>query len=163
MLKDTLKEDFKTAMKAGDATTKSTIALLLAAIKNRELDKRARLAKSGTKESDLDGASALTDEEVIEALGTEIKKRKESITTFEQAGRAELAASEKAELAVLSRYLPEQMSEDDVKRLIADAIASTGASTPKEMGKVMGQVSPKTRGRFEGSRLAELVKQALGA
>ena len=161
MLKDTIREDMKAAMKAGDTVTKGAVSMLLAAVKNRELDKRGRLAKAGTAEAELDVASALTDEEVIEVLGTEIKKRKESIATYEAAGRAELAAGEKAELAVLSKYLPEQMAEDAVVRLIAEAKAATGATGPKEMGKVMGAVAPKVKGRFDGSRLAELVKQAL--
>ena len=151
----------KAAMKAGDAATKGTVSMLLAAIKNRELDKRGRLAKSDMPTAELDSASALTDEEVIEVLGTEIKKRKESIATYEQAGRDELAAGEKAELAVLSKYLPEQLDEETVIKLIAQAKADTGASGPKEMGKVMGAVAPKVKGRFDGSRLAELVKQAL--
>lgn len=161
MLKDTMREDMKTAMKAGDAVTKGTVSMLLAAIKNRELDKRGRLAKSDVPTAELDAASALTDEEVIEVLGTEIKKRKEAITTYEAAGRAELAAGEKAELAALSKYLPEQMDEGVVIKLIAEAKAATGAFGPKEMGKVMAAVAPKVKGRFPGDRLAELVKQAL--
>ncbi|HXV27282.1 MAG TPA: GatB/YqeY domain-containing protein [Candidatus Paceibacterota bacterium] len=163
MLKDTLKDDMKAAMKSGDARAKSTIAMLLSAVKNRELDKRSKLAKAGTPDAELDASSALTDEEVVEVIGSEIKKRKESIATFEQAGRAELAEGEKAEMEVLVKYLPEQMGEDEVRKLVTEAVAETGAATPKDMGKVMAKVSPKTKGRFDGSRLAELVKESLMA
>lgn len=151
----------KAAMKAGDSATKTTISMLLAAIQNRELEKRGRLSKSDMPTSELDAASALTDEEVVQVLGTEIKKRKESITTYEAAGRAELAAGEKQELAVLAKYLPEQMGEDQVRELIRQAVGQTGAASPKDMGKVMAAIAPKTKGRFDGARLAELVKQAL--
>jgi uncharacterized protein YqeY len=175
-LKDTITEDMKTAMKAGDSAAKSTISMLRSAIKNREIEKRGKLAKEGAlgrshtgeamgepDEAELDAASALTDEEVTQVVSSELKKRKESITTYEEAGRAELAESEKAEAEVLAKYLPEQMDEEEVKQLIAQAVQDSGAASLKDMGKVMGLVSPKTKGRFDGSRLAELVKQVLGA
>ena len=150
-LKDTIKDDMKTAFKAGDSATRGVLTMLLSVIQNREIEKRAK-----TEEPDL------TDEELIAALGTEIKRRKEAAATYEQGGRPELATTELAEATVLAKYMPEQMSEDDVKKLIADAIASTGATSAKDTGKIMSQVAPKTKGRFEGSRLNELVKQALG-
>ena len=151
-LKDTIKEDMKAAFKAGDTMTRGTLSFFLSVVQNRELAKRAKT-----------GAPAdLTDEEVIEALSTEIKKRKESIATYESGGRPELAASETAELAILQKYMPEQMAEDDVKKLIADAITATGAAGPKDMGKVMGKISAAIKGRFDGSRASALVKEALG-
>jgi len=148
-LKDTIKEDMKAAFKAGDTTTRGTLSFFLSVVQNRELAKRAKT-----------GAPAeLTDEEVIEALSTEIKKRKESIATYESGGRPELAASEATELAILQKYMPEQMAEDDVKKLIADAI--TGGA--KDLGRVMGAISTKIKGRFDGARASTLVKEALGA
>ena len=162
-LKDTIKEDLKAAMKSGASDTKTTISMLLSSIKNRELDKRGKLAKEGTADDRLDEASALTDEEIVETVSTEIKKRKESIATYEDAGRTEMAESEKKEVEVLSKYLPEQLSEDEVKALIAEAVAQTGAAGPADMGKVMGAVSPKTKGRFDGKELARLVTEALKA
>lgn len=161
-LKETIREDLKNAMKAQEAETKSTISMLLSSIKNRELEKRGKLAKEGTDEAALDEKSSLTDEEVIEVVSSEIKKRKESIATYEDAGRTESAESEKKEVQVLSRYLPEQLSDDEVKELIAQAISQTGASALGDMGKVMGAVSGKTKGRFDGKRLSEMVKEALG-
>jgi uncharacterized protein len=149
-LKDTIKEDMKTAFKAGDTATKGTLTMLLATIQSRELDKRAK-----GKEP------VLTDEEVIEAISSEIKKRKDSAAQYTAGGRPELAESETAEAAILMKYMPEQLSEDAVKALIAEAIASTGAASVKDLGKVMGAVSPKTKGRFDGARVNQLVKEAL--
>ena len=140
---------------------KTTVSMLLSSIKNRELDKRGKLSKEGTSADDLESASALNDEEIIETVSTEIKKRKEAIGSFEDAGRTEMAENEKKEMEVLKKYLPEQMSEDDVKMLVADAISETGASSPADMGKVMGVVSQKTKGRFDGKQLASLVTDAL--
>ncbi len=158
MLKDTIKEDMKTAFKAGDTVTRGTLTMLLSVIQNREIEKRTRT-----------GEAELTDEEVVAAIGTEIKKRKDAAAQYEAAGRAELSSAETAEAAILMKYMPEQMSEEAVKVLIAQAIAETGAaglaSTAgvKDMGRVMGMVAPKTKGKFDGARLNELVKEALSA
>ncbi len=163
-LKDTIKEDMKTAFKAGDSATRSTLTMLLSVIQNRELDKRAKLMKAGaTAEAEVASKALLTDEEVIDAVGTEIKKRRDAVAQYESAGRAELAAGEAAEIPVLMKYLPEQLTEAAVKALIAEAIASTGAAGPKDLGRVMGAVSPKTKGKFDGTRVSQLVKEALGA
>jgi uncharacterized protein len=150
-LKDTIKDDMKTAFKAGDSATRSTLTMLLSVIQNRELDKRAK-----GKEP------VLTDEEVIEAISSEIKKRKDSAAQYEAAGRPELAASESAEIPVLMKYMPEQLTEDSVKQLIADAIAATGAAGAQDLGKVMGAVTKHTKGKFDGTRVNQLVKEALG-
>lgn len=150
-LKDTIKEDMKAAFKAGDTATRSTLTMLLSVIQNRELDKRAK-----GKEP------VLTDEEVIEAISSEIRKRKDSAAQYAAGGRPELAESETAEAAVLMKYMPEQLSEDAVKKLIADAIKATGAAGAQDIGKVMGAVTKNTKGKFDGGRVSELVKAALG-
>lgn len=162
-LKETIREDLKAAMKAADTEAKTTVSMLLSSIKNRELEKRSGLAKEGTAEGDLESASALTDEEIIEVVSTEIKKRKESIATYEEAGRTESAESERREADILSKYLPEQLGEEEIGELIKQAIEQTGATSPADMGKVMGVVSSKTKGRFDGKRLSEMVKEQLGA
>lgn len=162
-LKDTIREDLKTAMKAGDSETKSVVSMLLASIKNRELEKRGKLAKEGTADDELNEKSMLTDEEVVQVVSTELKKRKESVATYEQAGRTELAEGEKREAEVLTKYLPEQLDEAEVTELIRKAIEQTGASSPADMGKVMGAVSSQTKGRFDGKRLSEMVREQLGA
>lgn len=163
-LKEKITDDMKTAFKAGDQATRGTLSLLLAVIQNRELEKRAKLMKAGaTAEADVAEKSKLTDDEVLDAVGSEMKKRKEAVSTYAQAGRAESAQTEQAELDILMRYMPEQLSEDDVKQFIQEAITTTGATSVKDIGKVMGQVAPKTKGRFDGARVSELVKAALGA
>ncbi|HXK36518.1 MAG TPA: GatB/YqeY domain-containing protein [Candidatus Paceibacterota bacterium] len=163
-LKEKIKEDMKAAFKAGDQATRSALSMLLSVIQNRELEKRAKIMKAGTAtEADVAAKSELTDEEVVDAVSSEVKKRRESIATYEQGGRPELAASERHEAEVLSRYLPEQLSEDDVKQLIAKAVQETGASAAGDMGKVMGKIAPAIKGRFDGARANALVKEALGA
>jgi hypothetical protein len=162
-LKDTIKTDMMTAFKAKDSVTRGALTMLLSVIQNRELEKRAKLMKGGVAtEADVAAQSQLTDEEVVDAIGSEVKKRKDSVAQFQAAARPELAASEQAEADVLMRYMPEQMSEDDVKKLIADTIVATGAAGAKDIGKVMGAVAPKTKGRFDGGRVNALVKEALG-
>ena len=163
-LKEKIKEDMKAAFKAGDQVGRSTLSMLLSVIQNRELDKRAKLMKAGSaSEADVAAKSELTDAEVIDAISSEVKKRRESITTYEAGGRPELAEGEKKEADVLARYLPEQMSEAEVTKLIADAIAQTGATSGADMGKVMGKLAPGIKGRFDGARANALVREALGA
>lgn len=162
MLKDTIKEDMKVAFKAGDKATRSTLTMLLSVIQNRELEKRAKLMKAGAvTEADVAVQSLLTNEEIIDSVSSEIKKRKDAAAQYEAAGRAELSAGETAEAALLMKYMPQQLSEDAVKALIAQAITETGAVGAKDMGRVMGAVAPKTKGKFDGSRLNALVKEAL--
>lgn len=163
-LKDTIKEDMKTAFKAGDTATRGTLTMLLSVIQNREIEKRAKLMKAGAvTEADVADKSLLTDEEVTDAISTEIKKRKDAAAQYEAAGRAELSVAETAEAAILMKYMPEQLSVDAVKALITQAIADTGAAGAKDMGRVMAAVAPKTKGKFDGSRLSALVKEALSA
>lgn len=163
-LKDKLKDDMKAAFKGGDQATRATLSFMLSVIQNRELEKRAKLMKAGAStEAEVGEKSQLTDEEVIDALGTEIKKRRESIAAYQAAGRPELAASEQQELDTLVRYMPEQLSDETVAQLIKDAIAATGAAGPKDMGKVMGALAPKTKGRVDNTKVSALVKAALGA
>lgn len=161
MLKEQLQKDVIAAMKAGDTAKRTTLGMLQAAVKNRELDKRSRLAKAGTDSGELEVQSRLTDEEVIEVLGTEIKKRKESVEVYTTGGRPELAQKEKDEIAVLSVYLPAQLSEEEVKKIVSEAVAATGAAGPRDMGKVMGAISAKIKGKFDGGRASVLVKEAL--
>ncbi len=154
----------KVAFKAGDTAIRSTLVMMLAVIQNRELEKRAKLMKGGaTSEADVAAQSLLSDEETIDAISSELKKRRDSATQYEAAGRPELAAQERSEADILMKYMPEQLSEDAVKTLITEAIAATGAAGIKDMGRVMGAVAPKTKGKFDGARVNELVKEALSA
>lgn len=145
-LKERITEDMKTAMRAGEKERLATIRLVLAAVKQIEVDERITL----------DDARMLT---VLEKLA---KQRKESIAQFESGGRADLVAKEAAELAVIQSYLPEQMSGAELDALIAEAIASTGATTIKDMGKVMGVVKSKAAGRADMGAVGARIKQKLG-
>jgi uncharacterized protein YqeY len=144
-LKDRITEDMKTAMRAGEKERLATIRLILAAIKQREVDERITL----------DDSQVLT---VVEKM---IKQRKEAIAQFEAGGRADLVAKETAEIVVLQTYLPEQLSDSELDALIAEAIASTGAATIKDMGKVMGVVKSKAQGRADMAVVGTRIKQKL--
>jgi len=163
MLKEKLQADIKEALKAGNSQKRTLLGMVMSSVKNREFDKRAKVSKT-TGETDaakLDEAAKLNDEEVLETIASEIKKRKDSVEQFEKGGRPELAAQEKQEIDILMTYMPEQMSEESVREEIKKAIASTGAAGPKDMGKVMGMVSPKIKGKFDGSRASAIVKEEL--
>ncbi len=146
-LKEKLQNDLTAAMRARDEVKSSTIRMVLTAIKNEEV--------SGKEARDL------TDAEIITVLSREAKKRREAAEAFEQAGAADRAAAEKAEGVVISEYLPKQLSETEIKELIAAAIAETGASGPAQMGLVMKTLQPKIAGKADGGLVSGLVKAAL--
>jgi uncharacterized protein YqeY len=148
-LKETLKSDLTEAIRSSDKLVSGTIRMVLTAITNEEV--------SGKE------ARVLTDAEIITVLTREAKKRREASEEFAKAGREDKAAEEKAEGEVIARYLPEQMSEDDVKKLVVAAIASTGAAGPADMGKVMGVLKPQVAGKADGGMVSTLVKAALAA
>ena len=145
-LKERITEDMKTAMRAGEKERLATIRLMLAAVKQIEVDERITL----------DEPRMLT---VLEKM---VKQRKESIAQFQSGGRADLVAKENAELAIIQAYLPAQLSDSDLDALIAEAIASTGAATIKDMGKVMGVVKSKAAGRADMAAVGARIKQKLG-
>lgn len=151
MLKEKISKDIKNALKTGDAQRRLVLSLVSSAIKNKELQKRA---KSGKVEE-------LNDEEILEVISSEAKKRKESIEIYEKAGREELAQKERDELNILMEYMPEQMSEDDIRIEAKKAIEETGAKNIKEMGKVLGILMPKFRGRADGQTVSRIVKEEL--
>jgi uncharacterized protein YqeY len=144
-LRDRVHEDVKTAMKAREAERLGTLRLLTAAMKQREVDERITL----------DDAGVVT---VIEKM---LKQRKDSVAQYEQAGRQDLADAEKREMAILQAYLPQQMAEDEIAAVVAEAVAATGAKGPADMGKVMGVVKPKVAGRADMGRVSALVKAKL--
>jgi hypothetical protein len=145
-LKERITEDMKTAMRAGEKERLATIRLLLAAIKQREVDERI----------------TLDDGQVLAVIEKMIKQRRESISQFEAGGRADLVAKENAEVAILQAYLPAQLSAAEIDALIAEAIAATGAASMKDMGKVMGFVKGKAQGRADMGALSARIKQKLG-
>ena len=146
-LKEKLQNDLTEAMRARDEVRSSTIRMVLTAIKNEEV--------SGKEARDL------SDAEVITVLSREAKKRREAAEAFEQAGANDRAANEKAEGVIIAEYLPAQLSEAELKDLIASAIAETGATGPQQMGLVMQSIQPKIAGRADGGIVSSLVKAAL--
>jgi uncharacterized protein YqeY len=144
-LKTRLTDDMKAAMKGGDKDRLGTIRLINAAIKQREVDERI----------------VLDDAQVLGVLEKMLKQRRDSISQFEAAARNDLADKEKAEVAVIESYLPAQMTPAEVDAAIAAAIAESGATGPRDMGKVMGLVKPKVAGRTDMGKLSELVKAKL--
>jgi len=144
-LKDRLQADMVAAMKARDTERRDALRYLLAGVKNQEIDKR----------------SALTEQEEIAWLRTAAKQRRDSIEMFQQGGRDDLAQRELSQLAVLEEYLPQQMSDDELEVFVKAGIAEIGASSPKDMGKVMGALTPRAAGRVDGKRLSAAVRAAL--
>ena len=146
-LKEKLQSDLTASMRARDELRSGTIRMVLTAIKNEEV--------SGKE------ARELSDGEVITVLSREAKKRREAAEAYEQAGAKDRAATEKAEGVIIAEYLPEQLSETEIKDLIAAAIAETGAAGPQQMGLVMKLIQPKIAGRADGGLVSSLVKAAL--
>jgi len=144
-LRDRLHAEVTAAMRSGDALRRDTLRLAENAIYNAE--KRDRRAYS--------------DDDVVAILGREVKARRESVDAFRAGGREDLAAKEEAEIAILSAFLPAPLSEADLRDLVAEAIGATGAASARDLGRVMGWLAPRTRGRADGRQLSELVARAL--
>jgi len=144
-LKDRVLQDMKEAMKARDQLRLSTLRLLVSEIKNKEIDAKGELK----------------DEDILALIQKAVKQRQDSIAQYEKGGRQDLAEKEKAEMEILKAYLPEELSKEAILEVIDQAIAATGASSPKEMGKVMREVMPKVKGRADGKLVNELVRKRL--
>lgn len=162
-LRTSIQEEVKEALKAHDPVKTGTLRFLFASITNKEKEKRYKLSKSepGFGEQELQKKSVLSDEEVLDVLMSDAKKRKESIEAFTKGGRKDLVAKEQAELKILEAYLPEQLSEEEVRKFAQEAIASIGASSQKDIGKVMAALMPKVKGKADGALVSVLVKELL--
>jgi uncharacterized protein YqeY len=146
-LQDRIQSDIADAMRGGDALRRDVL----------------RMASSAAYNVEKRQGRPLTDDEYLAVLSREVKTRRESVEAFRAGGREELAAKEEAEIAILGEYLPQALTEDEIEALIRDAIAATGAASARDMGKVMGWLAPRTRGRADGKRVSELVVQALAS
>ena len=146
-LRDQLKADVSAAMRSGETQRRDTLRMALSslALVEKELKRDA------------------TDDEVLGVIVKAVKTRKESVDAYTAANRADLADAETAEITILSTYMPEQLSDADVDALVAEAVSATGAASAKEMGKVMGWLGPKTKGRVDGKVLSGKVTAALAA
>jgi hypothetical protein len=150
-LKDTLNTDLKQAMLAKDNARRDTLRLLLAAIKQKEVDTLDPQKR----------AEGLTDTDITEVLTREAKRRREAIAGFEQGGRADLVAKEQAELVIIEGYLPKQMGRDEIIPLARQAIADSGATSEKQMGAVMQKLMPLVKGKADGKLVNQIVKELL--
>lgn len=146
-IKDLLTEDMKQAMK-----DKESGKLRLSVI---------RMARANIKNIEIDEKRELNDDEVLAVLMKEVKMRQDSLEEFTKAGREELAEQAKQEIAILRKYLPEQLTDDELRALVQEAIDETGAASQKDMGKVMAAVMPKTKGRADGKRINAMVRELL--
>lgn len=161
MLKEKLQADVKDALKSGNAEKRMVLGMVLSAVKSRELDKRGRLSKTESDAAKLEEAMKLNDEEVVEVLSSEIKKRKDSIDQYTKGGRPDLAEKEQKEMTMLMVYMPEQMSEDGILEEVKKSIVEVGAVGIKDMGKVIGAVMAKIKGKADGTLVSRLVKEEL--
>lgn len=170
-LKDKIGLDFKVALREKRELEVSVLRQLLAAILDKEKEKRAKIAKGKEEiiKEELEKESQLTDEEIIEVISSEIKKRKEAILlarrSLGEGGEKEkienFITSEQQELEILQKYLPEQLSEEEIRKLAKEIIEKVGAKEPKDLGKVMGQLMPQVRGKAEGNLVSKIVKELL--
>lgn len=147
-LKQKISEDIKSAMKAGDALKKDTLRMLDSMIKNAEIEKMKKEV-------------GLKDEEIIEVLARAIKQRRESAVQYEAGGRMDLAEKEKKETEILSAYMPEQLSEEEVRLAVKEIIANLGATSKAEIGKVMGVAMGKLKGRTDGNLVKKVAEEEL--
>lgn len=146
-LKEQLTEDMKTAMKA-KAAGKQRLGVI-------------RLVRSAVRQLEIDGKTELDDAGVLAVLSKEVKQRRDSITEFKKGGREDLVQQNEEEIAILMEYLPQQLSEDEVRSLVKEAVAASGASTARDMGKVMKVLMPKVKGRADGKLVNDLVRGML--
>jgi uncharacterized protein YqeY len=146
-LRDRLDEELKAAMRSQDAMRRDALRMVLAAVQRAEKE----------------GKHGLADDEMIGVLSRELKVRHESVDAFRGGGREDLAVKEEAAIKVISEFMPQPLSEAEVRALIDQAIAETGAASARDMGKVMGWLSPKTRGRADGKVVSQIVTQLLAA
>ena len=145
-MKDELLKELKNAMQNKNQLKKDTITMLRAAILQVEKDEQ----------------KTLTEDEMVTIVAREVKRRKESIEEFKNGGRDDLANQAEEEIKILSKYLPKQLEKEEIEKLVIDAIAETGATSPRDMGKVMGNLRPKTAGKCDGKLLSDIVKEKLG-
>lgn len=145
-VREKLNEDLKTAMKSGETQRKDALRFIIAAIKQVEIDKR----------------ETLSDEQVYGILGTEAKKRRDSIGEMSKAGRTDLAAQEQMELTLIESYLPQQLSREELEAEVRRAIDESGAKSAKDMGSVMKVLMPRVKGKADGKLVNDVVKSLLG-
>lgn len=160
-LKEKINEDIKTALRQKDELLLLVLRGISSAIHNKEIEKRTKLSKQEKDIAKLEKESKLSEEEIIETIFSEAKKRKEAIIEFEKGNRNDLAEKEKKELGIIMKYLPEQMSEEQIKEEAKKVIEEVGAVGPQDTGKVMAGLMPKLKGKAEGGMVSKIVSELL--
>ncbi len=149
-IKNKIQEDLKAAMKSGDSFRRDVLRLLDSAIKNVEIEKKKR-------------EEGLSEEEVIEVISRAVKQRQDSIKQYNDGGRGDLAEKEQKELDIIMEYMPEQLSEDEIEKIVAETISQVGVLSPADMGKVMSMVMAKLKGKADGNVVRDIVQKKLAA
>jgi len=164
MISEEIKKDLISALKEKNESKVSTLRMLSSSIFNKEMDKRVKIVEKepNLTEEQLKEKMKLTDEEVIEVVSSEVKKRRDSIVQFEQGGRQDLIEKEQTELEALKKYMPKELTEDEIRAIVKDVVVKTGASGMKDIGIVMKDVSPQTKGKADGNLVAKVVREELG-
>jgi hypothetical protein len=164
MIVEEIKKDLISALKEKNESAVSTLRMVTSSIFNKEMEKRVEVLKKelNLTEEQIKEKVKLSDEETIEVLSSEVKKRRDSIAQFEQGGRPELAANEKKEMDILMKYMPKELTEDEIRQIVKDSITKSGATTMKDIGIVMKEVSPQTKGKADGNTVAKIVREELG-
>ncbi|MSU54404.1 MAG: GatB/YqeY domain-containing protein [Candidatus Staskawiczbacteria bacterium] len=153
MIKQQLQVDTKEAMKQKNQQLVDVLRMTLASISTKQKERRYK--------EKLEIDPELSDDEIITVLSSEIKKRKDAIALYDQGGRPELADREKSEIAMLQAYLPEQLSEEELKKLIEESISKNGVTEIKDMGKIMADLTPKVKGKADNSEISKIIKELL--
>jgi hypothetical protein len=153
MLKQTIQNAATDALKGGDNFTTGVLRMLLASVTTKEKDKKYK--------EKIEGDAQLSDEEIIDVISSEIKKRRDAIVLYEKGNRPELADKEKKEIEILQKYLPEQLSVEEVKKLVEESVKKVGAAEMKDMGKVMADLNPKIKGKADSGEVSKMVKELL--
>jgi uncharacterized protein YqeY len=162
-LQQQIKSDAMQAMKAKDAIVSGVLRMALSSLNTKEKEKRYKIAKEKPElqEEELTKVALLTDEEMLDVISSEIKKRKDAIALYEQGGRPELAEGEKQEMEILKKYLPEQIPQEELKKMIEASIAKVGAQEVKDMGRVMADLMPSIKGRADTGEVSKIIKELL--
>lgn len=141
--------DLKQAMRDKNELVVSTLRMLSSAVKEKEISLRKG------------DAVVLSDEQIVDIISSEVKKRKDSVVSYESGGRQDLADKEKEEIKILEKYMPEQLSDEELEKIVKEIVSSLGEVSMKDFGKIMGQIVPRTKGRADGNKISEMVKKIL--
>ena len=163
MLRQQIQSDATDFLKQGNPESAGVLRLVLASIHSKEKEKRYKISKEqpDLSEEDLIKRAELTDDEIISVVSSEIKKRKDAIALYEKGSRQELADKEKREIEIIQKYLPEQLSQEELRKLVAESISKVGAKETKDMGKIMQDLMPKVKGKADGGEISKIVKELL--